>query len=499
MSDAADVRIGNYGVLRVLGEGTTGKVRLAKHIETGDLVAIKTIKKSDFVQRPVLRQKIEREIVLMKLIDHPHILKLIDVLDSSRNIHLVLEYAENGELFDYIVRAQMLREDDALDIFRQLIYGLEYLHSLAICHRDLKPENILLDGNGQIRIADFGFARWMRTRIADTFCGSPHYAAPEVIRGFPYDGCTADIWSAGVILYALVAGYLPFDDPSVRNVLAKVKRGRYIIPDEVNPLLRDLIAKMLTVDPAARIKIADIKVHPAFRRHLPGAYLLPVPIPLVSMSQPVCLDDVSDDIRNSLERIGIKAAELATALNDPEMNMIKVFVMTLSRKVEIAQLPWDQAIVGVKQNEMGITSETPFGRICYPKTLRRETRETANSPGSPGSFAERATWALFDQDVREFDIDRTFGPTDVRLSTLVTMLQGVLAQDDFRFFHPDDFLLIGKNARDAYVQITLSYVSPDAIQWRLQMKNVGVDMISSFTQVSTAVSESILIGDGLFD
>jgi BR serine/threonine kinase len=204
MRDNIEMRIGDYDLLETLGEGTTGKVRLAKHSVTGDLVAIKIIRKSDFVQRPILQQKIEREISLMKLMDHPHILKLLDVLDSPRHIHLVLEYAENGELFDYVVRAQTLRVDVALEIFRQIIYGLDYLHSLSICHRDLKPENILLDGNGQIRIADFGFARWMRAKIAETSCGSPHYAAPEVIRGLPYDGCAADIWSAGVILYALL-------------------------------------------------------------------------------------------------------------------------------------------------------------------------------------------------------------------------------------------------------------------------------------------------------
>jgi BR serine/threonine kinase len=202
---AASNRIGDYRVVRTLGTGTTGKVKLGEHVVTGDYVAIKIIKKSDFGLKPALKAKIEREIALMRLLDHPQILKLVDVLDSPRHLHLILEYAENGELFDYLVRAQMLREDTALDIFRQLIFGLEYLHSRSICHRDLKPENILLDSNGRIRIADFGFARWMRSKIAETSCGSPHYAAPEVIRGQPYDGCAADIWSAGVILHALLA------------------------------------------------------------------------------------------------------------------------------------------------------------------------------------------------------------------------------------------------------------------------------------------------------
>ena len=197
--------IGDYTVIKTLGVGTTGKVKLAQHKVTNQLVAIKIIKKANFLVKPNLEFKIQREIALMRLLDHPHILKLLDVFESERHLHLVLEYAENGELFDYLVRSQSLREDQALDIFRQLIYGLDYLHAHNICHRDLKPENILLDSNMHIKIGDFGFARWMRENIAETSCGSPHYAAPEVIKGNPYDGLAADLWSAGVILYALLA------------------------------------------------------------------------------------------------------------------------------------------------------------------------------------------------------------------------------------------------------------------------------------------------------
>jgi BR serine/threonine kinase len=202
---AAENRIGDYLIIRTLGTGTTGKVKLAEHVITGEHVAIKIIKKADFGVKPALKAKIEREIALMRLLDHPQILKLVDVLDSPRHLHMILEYAENGELSEYLVRAQTLREDTALDIFRQLIFGLEYLHSRSICHHDLKLENILLDSNGRIRIADFGFPLWMRSKIAEASCRLPHYAAPEVIRGQPYDGCAANVWSAGVILYALLA------------------------------------------------------------------------------------------------------------------------------------------------------------------------------------------------------------------------------------------------------------------------------------------------------
>lgn len=205
MAQMSTSRIGDYNLMKTLGTGTTGKVKLGQNMTTGAFAALKIIKKANFIAKPTLEAKIHREIALMKLLDHPHILKLIDVLEAPRHLHLVLEYAENGELFDYLVRSQSLREDVALDIFRQLIYGLDYLHKHSICHRDLKPENILLDANGHIKIADFGFARWMKEKIAETSCGSPHYAAPEVIRGHPYDGCAADIWSAGVILFALLA------------------------------------------------------------------------------------------------------------------------------------------------------------------------------------------------------------------------------------------------------------------------------------------------------
>jgi BR serine/threonine kinase len=142
----------------------------------------------------------------MRLFDHPHLLKLIEVYESAHHLYIVLEHAEHGELFDLLISAKSLPLILAMKIFREIIYGLEFLHSIAICHRDLKPENILLNQFNDIKIGDFGFARWMRRNIAETSCGSPHYAAPEVVRGIPYDGRAADIWSCGVILFALLSG-----------------------------------------------------------------------------------------------------------------------------------------------------------------------------------------------------------------------------------------------------------------------------------------------------
>jgi BR serine/threonine kinase len=197
--------LGPYVLVRSLGAGTTGKVKLAINNDTKQRCAIKIIAKESFEQRPNLQSKVQREISLMQLVDHPHLLKLVDVLESPRHFYMVLEYAQNGELFEYLVSRGRLDESQAMRFFRQIVYGLEYLHSLGICHRDLKPENILLDEHLNIKIADFGFARFVKSNIAETACGSPHYAAPEVISGLPYDGRGADVWSCGVILYALLA------------------------------------------------------------------------------------------------------------------------------------------------------------------------------------------------------------------------------------------------------------------------------------------------------
>lgn len=197
--------VGDYILGRTLGAGTTGKVKLAVHKETNKQVAIKIIKKSLFNTKPDLERKIHREVALMRLLEHPHLLKLFDVCESQHHLYIILEYASNGELFDFLIKRRFLPPEQALTFFREIIYGLEFLHSHGICHRDLKPENLLLDDFGHVKIADFGFARWMKSNIAETSCGSPHYAAPEVINGLPYDGRCADIWSCGVILYALLS------------------------------------------------------------------------------------------------------------------------------------------------------------------------------------------------------------------------------------------------------------------------------------------------------
>ena len=195
--------IGNYYLIKTIGVGSSAKVKLGEHKVTKAKVAIKSMKKSKIEKNPSFLKKMQREVSLMRIFDHPHLLKLFDVLETDTHLYLVLEYAKNGELFDYISQGE-ISVHDALKFFRQIIYGLDFLHSHSLCHRDMKLENILLDEYDNVKIADFGFARWMKDNIADTQCGSPHYAAPEVSRGGQYDGRAADIWSCGVIFYTLL-------------------------------------------------------------------------------------------------------------------------------------------------------------------------------------------------------------------------------------------------------------------------------------------------------
>uniref|UniRef100_A0A8C4QPQ2 non-specific serine/threonine protein kinase n=1 Tax=Eptatretus burgeri TaxID=7764 RepID=A0A8C4QPQ2_EPTBU len=246
--------VGPYRLERTLGKGQTGLVRLGVHCVTGRKVAVKIINRGAL--SPAVLTKVEREIAILKLIEHPHVLKLYDVYENKRHLYLVLEHVAGGELFDYLVRKGRLSPREARKFFRQIVSALHFCHLHSICHRDLKPENLLLDEWNEIRVADFGMASLqVGDSLLDTSCGSPHYACPEVIRGEKYDGRRADVWSCGVILYALLVGALPFDDDNLRQLLEKVKRGVFHVPHFVSAECSELLRGMIHTDPAARLTV----------------------------------------------------------------------------------------------------------------------------------------------------------------------------------------------------------------------------------------------------
>jgi len=236
---------------------------------TGHKVAVKILNKAKIKQLG-MEEKVQREINILHLCTHPHIIRLYEVLDTPTDIFLVNEYVSGGELFDYIVSKGRLSADEARNFFHQIISGVEYCHFQKIVHRDLKPENLLLDASLNIKIADFGLSNLMRDGdFLRTSCGSPNYAAPEVISGHLYAGPEVDVWSCGVILYALLCGSLPFDDESIPSLFKKIKSGMYSLPTHLSQLAKNLIPRMLEVDPMKRITIPEIRLHPWFQHKLP--------------------------------------------------------------------------------------------------------------------------------------------------------------------------------------------------------------------------------------
>ena len=260
--------VGPFILGPVLGRGCTGTVRLGTHKHTGFEVAFKIIDKKYLNSEPKLWKKVKREIAILKLIEHPHVLKLYDVLETEHRLYLVLEHVKGGELFDYIVSKGRLDREESLRLTAQIVLGLEHCHKHSICHRDLKPENLLLDEQLNIKIADFGMAQLMKNNsILKTSCGSPHYASPEIIEGHTYDAKVTDVWSIGVILYALITGSLPFDHDNIPTLLSMVTKGVYQTPAHVPSDVSHLISRMLTVDPSKRIKLCEIRKHSAYKRH----------------------------------------------------------------------------------------------------------------------------------------------------------------------------------------------------------------------------------------
>ncbi|KAI7901758.1 kinase-like domain-containing protein [Cokeromyces recurvatus] len=297
--------VGDYWLGKTLGRGSSGRVKIGIHKITGEKVAIKIIPKAHLATNASVERAVKREIAVMKLINHPNIMSLLDVIDlsDSPNLYLVLEFVEGGELFEHLVSKGKLSESETRKHFQQIIIGLDYCHRHLICHRDLKPENLLLDRNKNIKIADFGMASLQPTgQMLETSCGSPHYASPEIVNGIPYNGSASDIWSCGVILFALLCGHLPFDDDNIRQLLNKMSQV------QSHP--------WFTVDPP------------------PNITTLPDPPTAEEIGRPIASSSEIDD--RILETLKVLWTDLSTenvikALLNSEYNMQKVTYVLLQR------------------------------------------------------------------------------------------------------------------------------------------------------------------------
>ncbi|KAM7259825.1 hypothetical protein ACFE04_015566 [Oxalis oulophora] len=292
-------RVGKYELGRTLGEGNFAKVKFAKNLENGENVAIKILDKDKVLKHKMITQQdavsgkcvcgpihnvwmddsrralsvsccIKREISTMKLIRHPNVIRMHEVMASKTKVYIVLEFVTGGELFDNIASKGRLKEDEARKYFQQLINAVDYCHSRGVFHRDLKPENLLLDANGVLKVSDFGLSALPQQVREDgllhTTCGTPNYVAPEVINNKGYDGAKADLWSCGVILFVLMAGYLPFEDSNLSALYKKIHKADFTCPPWFSSSAKKLIKRILDPNPLTRITIAEVIENEWFKK-----------------------------------------------------------------------------------------------------------------------------------------------------------------------------------------------------------------------------------------
>ncbi|EEF44648.1 CBL-interacting serine/threonine-protein kinase 10 [Ricinus communis] len=270
MDHKSSVLTQKYETGRLLGQGTFAKVYYARSIRTNQSVAIKVIDKEKIL-RVGLVEQIKREISVMRIVRHPNVVQLYEVLATKSKIYFVMEYCKGGELFNKVAKGK-LKEEAARKYFQQLINAVDFCHSRGVYHRDIKPENLLLDENENLKITDFGLSALADCKHQDgllhTTCGTPAYVAPEVINRRGYDGAKADIWSCGVVLYVLLAGYLPFHDSNLMEMYRKIGRAEFKCPNWFPQDARRLVFKMLDPNPNTRISIAKIKESSWFKKGL---------------------------------------------------------------------------------------------------------------------------------------------------------------------------------------------------------------------------------------
>ncbi|KAE8669037.1 CBL-interacting protein kinase 23 [Hibiscus syriacus] len=377
-------KLGKYEIGRTIGEGTFAKVKFAKNTDTGESVAIKVLAKTTILKHGMVDQ-IKREISIMKIVKHPNIVRLHEVLASRTKIYIILEFVSGGELFDKIVRHLLshnygryfliswrlsflccwfppgkylspldsllvhrvrLPENECRQYFQQLVNAVAHCHSKGVYHRDLKPENLLLDSSGNLKVSDFGLSALTQQggRLLHTMCGTPNYVAPEVLGNEGYDGAAADVWSCGVILFVIMAGYLPFDEIDLPTLYKKISVAQFSCPPLFSPGAKSLIQKILDPNPKTRIQIEGIKKDPWFQKHY---------VPVKPRDEEVSLDDVLavfDDIEdqyvseqplvneggplimNAFEMITLSQGLNLSALFDRQQDYVKRQTRFVSRK-----------------------------------------------------------------------------------------------------------------------------------------------------------------------
>ncbi|CAG0913444.1 unnamed protein product [Notodromas monacha] len=321
--------VGKYKLLKTIGKGNFAKVKLAKHVPTGKEVAIKIIDKTQL--NPNSLQKLFREVRIMKILDHPNIVKLFQVIETEKTLYLVMEYASGGEVFDYLVFHGRMKEKEARAKFRQIVSAVQYCHQKKIIHRDLKAENLLLDSEMNIKIADFGFSNeFTPGNKLDTFCGSPPYAAPELFQGKKYDGPEVDVWSLGVILYTLVSGSLPFDGANLKELRERVLRGKYRIPFYMSTDCENLLKKFLVLNPLKRASLETIMKDRWMNIGYEEDELRPFTEPETDLGDPKRIDHMA--VTEILTGMGYSRHDVEDSLRNSKFDDVYATYLLLARR-----------------------------------------------------------------------------------------------------------------------------------------------------------------------
>lgn len=370
-----------YLLEKTIGKGSYGKVKLASDLSVGGRVAIKFIARSS-IKKPAHTVRIRREINLLTALNHPHIVRLHQTIETPHDIILVMEYVEGADLFERIVGHADKRygEAEGRAIFSQLAEAIEYCHRHRVIHRDLKPENVMVCLDGSIKLIDFGFANMYHPRgYLETNCGSPLYAAPEIVQGVRYVGPEVDVWSLGVILFAILTGTLPFEDEQLKGLYAKICAGAYTIPSFLSAGARDLIRKMLCVDPLKRLTIEQVASHP-WVHHLslpPRVPLHPRPIPVAHPNEQVLQMMVSFGFGNVDETRFIVAT-------DPDDPATSIYHLLEERQEREATLVTDNLITCAPLVSPMTPPATP-AKLFSPVKVAPSVMPTVSRRGDPPS------------------------------------------------------------------------------------------------------------------
>ncbi|KAJ3415109.1 Map microtubule affinity-regulating kinase [Chytridiales sp. JEL 0842] len=400
--------VGNYEIIKSIGEGSFATVKLANHRLTNHKAAVKVIDK-ERLPDDYSKRNIHREAQIMRELDHPNILQLFEVMETRRELFLVLEYAAGGEMLDYIVNHGRLREKEARKFMQQIVSALEYCHGLGIVHRDLKAENLLLDEEGMIKISDFGLSNnYDRSKQLATCCGSPVYSAPELIEGKKYTGPEVDCWSLGVNLYAMVVGDLPFADSNLTALYDAIMKARYHLPDYISSgtftnafgpkknaniihqiECRDLIQKLLVVNPKQRYTCAQVREHPWMTMGNTLIDQLEAP-PKV---RPKTEQELDPEILDQLEQMGFEVAAAAHSVVSGKFNQAAgtYYLLAVQKRQDAAKYAKEAAVrkeMIVKRRE-SMQEEMALRHAAVDGDERHARRESEYLPG--GRRNERST------------------------------------------------------------------------------------------------------------